>query len=57
MFSNEDVRELFQAFPPSVIRPPSLILAASGQGFVTREQLQADFERRFNEGRSTHGQS
>jgi hypothetical protein len=43
-------RELFLAFPPSTIRPPSLMLAASGKGFVTREQLQIDFDQRLTAG-------
>jgi hypothetical protein len=54
MFSNEDVREIFQSYPPAAGHhgmPPSLILASSGKGLVTLERLQADFKHRMTEGK------
>jgi hypothetical protein len=51
MFSSEDVRELFQSFPPSAIPSPSLILASSGQGLITREQLRTEYEDRITKGK------
>ncbi|KAH3920746.1 hypothetical protein HBH56_009280 [Parastagonospora nodorum] len=48
MFSIEDIREFSQAFPPPTSHhglPPSLVLDASGQGFITFEQLRIDYER------------
>jgi hypothetical protein len=54
MFSDEDVREIFQALPPAAGHhgmSPSLILTSSGKGLVTLEQLRADFKRRMTEGK------
>ncbi|KAH7405659.1 hypothetical protein DE146DRAFT_744022 [Phaeosphaeria sp. MPI-PUGE-AT-0046c] len=48
MFSAEDVRELFQDFPPQK-SAPTLLLASSGLGFVTQEKLQNEFEHRLTE--------
>ncbi|KAH3943615.1 hypothetical protein HBH98_028480 [Parastagonospora nodorum] len=48
MFSIEDIREFTQAFPPPTSHhglPPSLVLDARGQGFITFEQLRIDYER------------
>jgi hypothetical protein len=51
MFSSEDVRELFQSFPPSAVPSPALILTSSGQGLITREQLRADYEAHLMKGK------
>jgi hypothetical protein len=57
MFSIEDIREFTQAFPPPTSHhglPPSLVLDASGQGFITFEQLRIDYERHVANGKAHH---
>jgi hypothetical protein len=50
MFSTEDVRELFQAFPPPR-SSPALFLASSGQGFITQDKLRDEFQGRLAQGK------
>lgn len=50
MFSTEDVRELFSAFPPPK-SSPTLLLASSGHGFITQEKLRNEFDGRLAEGK------
>lgn len=54
MFSEEDVREILELFPPSRSNAGSLsplLLSASGHGLVTLQQLQDEFLRRVTAGR------
>jgi hypothetical protein len=54
MFSTEDVRELLQTFSPprsGIGSLPSLVLASNGQGLVTLQHVQAEFERRMKDGK------
>ncbi|KAL5114919.1 hypothetical protein ACEQ8H_007166 [Pleosporales sp. CAS-2024a] len=50
MFSVEDIREIIQSFPPKPAHddsPASLVLRSSGCGFITLQQLRADYESRI----------
>jgi hypothetical protein len=54
MFSNDDVRELFQSFPPHHGHHgmlPALLLAPSGRGIVTLDHVEADYEQRVTTGK------
>jgi hypothetical protein len=54
MFSNADVRELFESFPPNPGHhgmPPALLLAPSGQGLTTLDQVRADYAQRVTTGK------
>jgi hypothetical protein len=55
MFSNDDVRELLQSFPPHGGHhgmPPSLLLTPSGQGLVTLDQVLVNYTQRVTTGKS-----
>lgn len=57
MFSIEDIRGFTQAFPPPTSHhglPPSLVIDASGQGFITLEQLRTDYECHVANGKAHH---
>lgn len=55
MFDNEDTHHIFINYPPPAEQNglPSLIFAASGQGFITLRHIQAEFQRRMTEGKLT----
>jgi hypothetical protein len=54
MFSTEDVKEIFELFPPPYGhhgRPPLFVPASSGKGLITAERLQLNYERRVTQGK------
>jgi YesN/AraC family two-component response regulator len=54
MFSDADVRELFESFPPNPGHhgmPPALLPALSGRGLITLDQVRADYAQRVTTGK------
>jgi hypothetical protein len=54
MFSAEDVKEIFELFPPPHGhhgQPPLFVPASSGKGLITAERLRLDFERCVTQGK------
>jgi hypothetical protein len=56
VFSIENVRSIHELYPPPVALDgsgPPLVVGSSGQGLVTSQHLQANFETRVKTGRTT----